>query len=360
MTKLQLYKILFLSSWWVCSSIFSMLFEATALGFKSAIVGLPYDFGTVFLIGVTVSICSASATASFEVLWFDRILRKRSFGITILIKTSFYLTSIFVFLSIALIGIISDALQLSLLHNRVIEFFIREYILSGRFLMHMIYWGFSIVMVLFILQVSDKFGPGVLWEFIKGKYHSPKEEKRIFMFMDLKSSTAYGEKLGHIQYSRMLQECYFDLTDVVTKYKARIYQYVGDEVVMTWDVKSGITSYNCVKTYLEYDKLLQEKRKYYEGKFDVVPEFKASLHIGRVTAAEVGELKKELAYHGDVLNTAARIQEKCNELESKLLISEEMKNALGDTAELNFAPVGKVLLKGKERPVNIYKVESRE
>ena len=70
----------------------------------------------------------------------------------------------------------------------------------------------------------------------------------------------------------------------------------------------------------------------------------------------MGELKKELAYHGDVLNTAARIQGKCNELQSKLLISEEMKNALGESTEFNFTHAGNVMLKGKEKPVNIYKV----
>ena len=126
---------------------------------------------------------------------------------------------------------------------------------------------------------------------------------------------------------------------------------------MTWDVKCGTDNFNCVKTYFEYDKTLHDKSKYYKDRFDVVPEFKASLHIGKVTAAEVGELKKELAYHGDVLNTAARIQGKCNEFESRLLISEEMKNTLGASPDFDFDLVWNVLLKGKVNPVNIYKVE---
>ncbi|MHC4457755.1 MAG: adenylate/guanylate cyclase domain-containing protein, partial [Planctomycetota bacterium] len=87
---------------------------------------------------------------------------------------------------------------------------------------------------LFILQVSDKFGQGVLISFLLGKYHRPKEDDRIFMFMDLKSSTTYAEKLGHIKYSQFIQDCFFDITDVITKYDAKIYQYVGDEVVLSW------------------------------------------------------------------------------------------------------------------------------
>ncbi|MHA1992727.1 MAG: hypothetical protein ACW98A_17360 [Candidatus Hodarchaeales archaeon] len=63
--------------------------------------------------------------------------------------------------------------------------------------------------------------------FILGKYHHPKEEKRTFMFMDLKSSTTYAEKLGHIEYNKLIQDCFFDLTDVVAENNANIYQYVG-------------------------------------------------------------------------------------------------------------------------------------
>ena len=44
-----------------------------------------------------------------------------------------------------------------------------------------------------------------------------------------------------------------------------------------------------------------------DKKYRMVPEFKAGVNSGHVTVAEVGELKKEPAYQGDVLITAARI-----------------------------------------------------
>ncbi len=90
----------------------------------------------------------------------------------------------------------------------------------------------------------------------------------------------------------------------------------------------------------------------------MTPEFKAGLDSGLVSAAEVGEIKKELAYHGDVLNTASRIMEKCNEFKTKILISEALKNQLdGDHLNNPFELMGNVKLKGKEKPVNIYKVK---
>jgi adenylate cyclase len=209
---------------------------------------------------------------------------------------------------------------------------------------------------LFILQVSDKFGQGVLISFLLGKYHRPKEDDRIFMFMDLKSSTTYAEKLGHIKYSQFIQDCFFDITDVITKYDAKIYQYVGDEVVLSWSIKEGIEHGHCINTFFAYDTLIKSKKNYYQNKYGIIPEFKAGLHLGKVTVAEVGEIKKELAYHGDVLNTAARIQGKCNDFQKRLLISESMKTKLENQHLFDFSGIGDVRLKGKAKSLNLYVV----
>ncbi len=57
-----------------------------------------------------------------------------------------------------------------------------------------------------------------------------------------------------------------------------------------------------------------------------------------------------------MLNTAARIQGRCNEFDAELLISEELKTALKDHREFLFELISGVFLKGKQKPVNIYKV----
>ncbi len=81
------------------------------------------------------------------------------------------------------------------------------------------------------------------------------------------------------------------------------------------------------------------------------------MNAGLVTGAEVGEIKKELAYHGDVLNTAARIQGKCNELGQRLLVSETLKELMAGVTEHAFNLMGEAQLKGKAQPVRIYGVE---
>lgn len=356
MTRTQFYKVLFLVCWWISSTLFIIFNEATTLGFKSAIEGLPYNFTVVLISGITVSVCSATGVAFFEVLVFTKLLRKKPFGFTLLIKTLFYLSCIVIFQSTAVILVLSNFLHLPFFHTQVWELYLTEHIYSGRLLMATVFWGFSISLALFILQVSDKFGQGVLLDFILGKYHNPKEETRIFMFLDLKSSTTYAEKLGHIKYSQLIQDCFFDITEVVVKHHAKIYQYVGDEVVLSWETDKGIKDNNCIKAYFAYDKLLTDKRNYYEKKYGMVPEFKAGVNLGYVTVAEVGELKKELAYHGDVLNTAARIQGQCNQYQSKILISEEVNNQLDLNSDFSPELIGNIQLKGKLKSVNIYDI----
>jgi len=224
--------------------------------------------------------------------------------------------------------------------------------------MGIVYWGFTISLALFVLQINEKFGQGVLLNFLIGKYHRPKEERRIFMFMDLKSSTTYAEKLGHIRYSQLIQDCFFDLTDIVTDYEASIYQYVGDEVVLSWNIDKGIQHGNCVNAFFAYDNYLQNRRAYYLNKYGVVPEFKAGMNVGDVTVAEVGEIKKELAYHGDVLNTASRIQDQCNQYQRKLLVSRQMKTHCEKEPKYSFESLGTIVLKGKTKSVDIFAVNT--
>jgi len=57
---------------------------------------------------------------------------------------------------------------------------------------------------------------------------------------------------------------------------------------------------------------LRKRADWYNKDFGLLPAFKAGLHFGKVTTGEIGALKKEIIFTGDVLNTTARIQGLCN------------------------------------------------
>jgi adenylate cyclase len=355
MRKKQIYSILFLIGFWVSCSIFITVYDASVLRFKSEYPTGEYSLINSLLISVLVTTSGASLLGSLEVLLLSRLLRKKPFGMTLLIKTIVYMMFILVFLSLYTLYITSSEINKPMLSDEALSLYGGQ-VLSERFGTQILYWGIACIMALFLLQVSEKFGQGVLINFLRGKYHRPREERRIFMFMDLHSSTTYAERLGHIDYSHLIQDCYYDLTDIVVQHHAEVYQYVGDEVILTWDFTKGISEANCVAAYFAYVNHLKSRGDYYRTRYGFVPEFKAGLNSGVVTAAEVGEIKKELAYHGDVLNTASRIQGTCNEYQRRLLTSEQTKKELENQSAYTFDFMGNVMLKGKESCVRIYAV----
>lgn len=218
----------------------------------------------------------------------------------------------------------------------------------------LIYFLLSSMMFSFYKLVQEKFGPGVFWKMLTGRYTPPRIEKKIFMFLDLRGSTTLAEELGLHKYSRLIQQCFFDLNEVISMYSGDIYQYVGDEAVICWDYEKGIRNNECVKLFFAYRQKLENRKEYYMQNFGVLPVFKAGIHGGELMVAEIGVIKKEIAYHGDVVNTTARIQSMCNELEELLLASGDLLESLEIKEKYSSEHKGDFVLRGKVGSVQLY------
>lgn len=225
---------------------------------------------------------------------------------------------------------------------------------SGAIYFYVIATDFVLIV---IRQVNLMLGEGNLGKLLRGKFYHPREEQRIFMFLDLQSSTTHAEKLGHIKYSSLIQDCFNDL-GVVIENEAEVYQYVGDEAVLYWPIERGLRNGNAIEAFFRFKEQLKSKEADYQSKYGVVPYFKAGLHGGVVTVTEIGKYKKEIAYHGDAINTAARIQGKCNELETDFLISDSLMESFKPYAYA-FENAGEIHLKGKEQEIKLYKITKK-
>ena len=213
------------------------------------------------------------------------------------------------------------------------------------------------LVITFITQVNKKYGPGVLVPLLMGKYRQPQEEERIFMFMDLQSSTTIAEQLGHLRYSSFIRDSFMDINQVINNYKAEIYQYVGDEIVLSWRMAEGLTELSCIRFYFACGEQFAQRSAYYNEQYGRVPFFKAGLHGGKITAVEIGEIKRDIAYHGDTINTAARIQSLCNTYQKSLLVSKGFTDYDGFNQQFTSASLGMVTLKGRQEPVELMSVE---
>lgn len=302
-------------------------------------------FGLYFFIALV----SGLFFGTYEYFFNKYFARKNSFGITVFWGTLGYLIVIITFL-ISLFVIINLFFNSQLGRE---EFW--KYLTQGGGLVMVFYCLLVGFLIEFVKQIDKKFGPGNLKKMLLGKFYEPKEEERIFMFLDMRSSTTIAEKLGHYKFSQLIQDCFKDI-DVIIPYQAEIYQYVGDEIVLTWEKEKGLIQSNCIRAFFAYLDRLNERKSYYQSKYKLIPEFKAGVNMGKVTVAEVGEIKREICYYGDTLNTAARIQSKCNEYQKNLLVAGKVIKALPKTADLKIEEVGQVKLRGKQEAVEIFSI----
>lgn len=213
--------------------------------------------------------------------------------------------------------------------------------------------GATMIMV----RLNDQFPTGASG-FLFGRYFKPRQELRVFMFLDMRSSTAIAERIGDTRYFQLLNELFADITDPVMYSEGDIYQYVGDEISVSWDLRKGIKGQRCLRCFFAIREKLAKRSAHYTKRYGSAPVFKAGLHYGQVTTGEIGLVKKQTIFSGDVVNTAAHIQAQCNERGVDLLLSKELLEVLDlKPNEWTVKPMGDAQLKGKRRMIELFSVE---
>jgi adenylate cyclase len=197
----------------------------------------------------------------------------------------------------------------------------------------------------------------IRWFF--GILSKPREEERVFMFIDMKASTTIAEKLFHKKFSYLVQDV-FNKMAVFDNFGGEIYQYLGDGAIISWSVKSGILDCNYLKAYYTFRKIITKNEKYFERKYGLIPEFKAGVHVGHVMVLQVGQTRRDISYNGDTINTAARIEGMCKEYKQDLLISEDLYERTKDKVVYSFKEVDRIKLKGKRKTTGIYMVKEKK
>jgi adenylate cyclase len=336
----RIYLILFSIIYWILVAFYYATIRYAGTG--PAVYPAP-DYTEVAAYSAVVGFSIGLLFGLFPLQQLLQFKKRRSFLRVVLFGTGCY---VLFFMSVVF---------LSSWYGNPISFAI-DYLFSPGGLTVLFHLSVSSLLYQFILSINRKFGPGILVEYTVGRYFKPKEEERAFIFLDLKSSTHIAEKLEHVTYSRLVQDCYAELTMPLIRYKAQIYQYVGDEVVVSWKMSRFFSAAACYDFFYAFRERMEAKREYFLQQYGLFPQFKAGIHCGVVTVAEVGEIKTEIAYHGDVLNTAARIQKLCNRFQEELLISESMLLHVPRRDQDRVSFVVEAPLRGKQSNTKIFTI----
>lgn len=224
---------------------------------------------------------------------------------------------------------------------------------TSLFVSQMIRWLITFLITILLIEVNEKYSPGVFLDILAGKYINPKIEKRTIMFIDLVDSTAIAEELGHKKYFRFIRDFIYFISVPLLENDGQIYQYVGDEVVVSWIVKKPNANRKCLQALVDCKRMLQRNKNYFKKQYGIEPEFRAGIHTGEITIGEIGVIKKDLAMSGDTMNTAARLRSATSELDQKVIISKEFAT---QTNLKNWQPIslGLVDLKGKESAMELF------
>lgn len=158
-----------------------------------------------------------------------------------------------------------------------------------------------------MIEVGMLVGFGTLGRLLTGRYFRPRREELVFAVIDMTSSTSVAERLGDLDFHALLNAFFADIGNAAYDYDAEIHKYVGDEAILSWPVALGLSESRAALCVFAVAQGIARRADWYRQRFGVVPSFRAALHIGTVAAGEIGQQRREIAYVGDTLNTAARL-----------------------------------------------------
>lgn len=335
----NLYKLL------IAGIFFGPAYVVFSDGFKSI-----YPYINAFIIGIFI----AFIVFFLEFIVFKGNIKKLKFYKLLILRSCTYFATIAS--TIFLILAFSRVIRYHLNFTGVIqsdEF--QNYLINEDFTVALAYTLFIIILANFTFQMNRKLGYGVLWDFFTGKYYRPHEVERIIMFVKISNVRQLIKKNETIKFHSFIKTFIFDITEIILFHKGEIYEYVEDEIVVLWDPKAGIENANCLQTLFEIDSKKEALKNKYNERFHFIPEVRASLHIGKLTVGEIGDIKTQLVYQGDPMNTAYRILHATSE-QHPFLCSHELisRFKLQDTYEVQH--YGQTLLRGKQKKTDLYAV----
>ena len=204
------------------------------------------------------------------------------------------------------------------------------------------------------LRVQSLVGPELLLKFLLGRYHRPQREERVVLILDIADSTALAERLGDLNVQAVISRFFFDIAGPVAEHHGQIHQYIGDAVVITWPPEDAAAPSRCVRCVFAIKDLMARRSAWYREQFGTVPRFRTGGHKGPVVISEVGDDRRAIAFFGDTMNTTARLQQVCKELDRDFLVSAALLDSWDLPTEINAEPFGRIQLAGKERSVEAF------
>jgi adenylate cyclase len=214
------------------------------------------------------------------------------------------------------------------------------------------------LLLVLLRQASQLVGERTFRMVMRGRYRRPRAEERFFLFIDIVGSTPVAERLGALSVHRYLNRIFEASSDPIDDHRGEVYQYVGDEIVVTWLVPEGRAGARPLACFFAIEAALAQAAPEFEREFGTVPKLRAALHAGEVVTGEAGGSRRAIVFHGDVMNTTSRIENLTRTLGHRFLVSEDALARLEGADAYVFTDLGAQELRGKQAPIRVYAVDA--
>jgi adenylate cyclase len=188
------------------------------------------------------------------------------------------------------------------------------------------------------------------------------------LFSDVRDFTSFSETHAPEEVVAMLNEYLEAMTEVVFQWEGTLDKFIGDAIMAFWGapLKQKNHSELAVKCSLHMIKRLEELQRKWnaEGKYPF--DIGIGINTGDVLVCNIGAEDKKMDYTiiGDHVNLSSRVESLTKKYGNRILITEytleRIRNLVqsGSIAHIYIKGLEQVIVKGKEKSVGIYGIES--
>jgi adenylate cyclase len=196
-----------------------------------------------------------------------------------------------------------------------------------------------------ISAFGQQVSPQIVEELLKrGPEIASRRSFVCVMFMDVRDFTTLVEGRSPEEIVALQNEVFGAAVEVINRHHGVINQFLGDGLMATFG--APLSSGNDCANALAAARELISRIK--------VVKIGIGLHAGDAVTGNVGSAeRKQYSVTGNVVILASRIEQLNKEFDSQLLVSREV---LERTGEEHATSLGAVRVKGREQPIEIYKV----
>jgi len=88
--------------------------------------------------------------------------------------------------------------------------------------------------------------------------------------------------------------------------------------------------------------------------FGAAPRIRGSLHFGPVIIGEIGDVKRAIVFNGDVMNTAARLEELSRNVDGGFLASRAAMERFGSVPPFAVRDLGRLPIRGRADGIDVF------